>query len=56
MGVAMRRVVLLATAALLVATMAAPASAVTDEELYDKYGITEEERAYIAELIREMPT
>lgn len=35
MGVAMRRVVLLATAALLVATMAAPASAVTDEELYD---------------------
>lgn len=28
----------------------------TDEELYEKYGITEEEQAYIAELIREMPT
>lgn len=28
----------------------------TDEELYEKYGITENEQAYIAELIREMPT
>ncbi len=27
----------------------------TDEELYAKYGITEEEQAYIAEMIREMP-
>lgn len=26
----------------------------TDEELYEKYGITEEEQAYIAEMIREM--
>ena len=28
----------------------------TDEELYAKYGITEEEQAYIAERIREMAT
>jgi site-specific DNA-methyltransferase (adenine-specific) len=28
----------------------------TDEELYEKYGITEDEQAYIAELIREMPS
>ena len=27
----------------------------TDEELYEKYGITEDEQAYIAEMIREMP-
>ncbi len=27
----------------------------TDEELYEKYGITDEEQAYIAEMIREMP-
>ncbi len=27
----------------------------TDEELYSKYGITEAEQAYIAEMIREMP-
>lgn len=27
----------------------------TDEELYAKYGIIEEEQAYIAEMIREMP-
>jgi site-specific DNA-methyltransferase (adenine-specific) len=28
----------------------------TDEELYKKYGITEEEQAYIAEMIKEMPS
>lgn len=28
----------------------------TDEELYAKYGITEEEQAYIAEMVREMET
>lgn len=28
----------------------------TDEELYEKYGITDDEQAYIAEMIREMPT
>jgi len=27
----------------------------TDEDLYEKYGITEDEQAYIAEMIREMP-
>lgn len=27
----------------------------TDAELYEKYGITEDEQAYIAEMIREMP-
>ena len=28
----------------------------TDEELYEKYGITDDEQEYIAELIREMPS
>lgn len=28
----------------------------TDEELYEKYGITEDEQAYIAEMVREMET
>ncbi len=28
----------------------------TDEELYDKYGITEEEQAYIESMVKEMPS